>query len=102
MGALVGLGVGVGLLLVWSAFALPRQPRATTPTSTALGRLLGRAGLSDVTFLWMMERTASRTQRSSNATPHSASANMASRGARICHACASTAVSMRIPRWTKP
>ena len=26
MGALVGLGVGVGLLLVWSAFALPRTP----------------------------------------------------------------------------
>ena len=24
MGALVGLGVGVGLLLIWSAFALPR------------------------------------------------------------------------------
>lgn len=49
MGALVGLGVGVGMLLVWSAFALPRQPRASTPTSTALGRLLGRAGLGDVT-----------------------------------------------------
>ena len=49
MGALVGLGVGVGLLLVWSAFALPRQPRASTPTSTALGRLLSRAGLGDVT-----------------------------------------------------
>jgi tight adherence protein B len=49
MGALVGLGVGVGLLLVWSAFALPRQPRTSTPTSTALGRLLGRAGLGDVT-----------------------------------------------------
>lgn len=49
MGALVGLGVGVGLLLVWSAFALPRQPRTSVPTSTALGRLLGRAGLGDVT-----------------------------------------------------
>ena len=49
MGALVGLGVGVGLLLIWSAFALPRRPRSTTPTSTALGRLLGRAGLADVT-----------------------------------------------------
>ena len=49
MGALVGLGVGVGLLLVWSAFALPRQPRTSTPSSTALGRLLGRAGLGDVT-----------------------------------------------------
>ena len=49
MGALVGLGVGVGLLLIWSAFALPRTHRVSTPTSTALGRLLGRAGLSDVT-----------------------------------------------------
>ena len=49
MGALVGLGVGIGLLLIWSAFALPRKPRSTTPTSTALGRLLGRAGLADVT-----------------------------------------------------
>ena len=49
MGALVGLGVGVGLLLIWSAFALPRKPRSATPTSTALGRLLGRAGLADVT-----------------------------------------------------
>ena len=49
MGALVGLGVGVGLLLIWSAFALPREPRSATPTSTALGRLLGRAGLADVT-----------------------------------------------------
>jgi tight adherence protein B len=49
MGALVGLGVGIGLLLIWSAFALPRRPRSMTPTSTALGRLLGRAGLADVT-----------------------------------------------------
>jgi tight adherence protein B len=49
MGALVGLGVGIGLLLIWSAFALPRRARPTTPTSTALGRLLGRAGLADVT-----------------------------------------------------
>ena len=49
MGAVVGLGVGVGLLLIWSAFALPRTPRPAAPTSTSLGRLLGRAGLSDVT-----------------------------------------------------
>ena len=48
MGALVGLGVGVGLLLVWSAFALPRRQRSTASTSTTLGRLLGRAGLADV------------------------------------------------------
>ena len=49
MGALVGLGVGVGLLLIWAAFALPSKAKVSTPTSTALGRLLGRAGLSDVT-----------------------------------------------------
>ena len=49
MGALVGLGVGVGLLLIWSAFALPRLSRQRTPTSSALRRLLGRAGLGDVT-----------------------------------------------------
>jgi tight adherence protein B len=47
MGALVGLGVGLGLLLVWSAFALPRSPRPARTSS--LGRLLGRAGLGDVT-----------------------------------------------------
>ncbi len=49
MGALIGLGVGVGLLLIWSAFALPQTPKQQTPTSSALRRLLGRAGLSDVT-----------------------------------------------------
>ena len=51
MGALVGLGVGVGLLLISSAFALPRTPRSVTPSSSssALRRLLGRAGLGDVT-----------------------------------------------------
>jgi len=50
MGALVGLGVGCGLLLVWSAFALPRTPR-TQRTSAADGRvagLLARAGLHEV------------------------------------------------------
>ena len=49
MGALVGLGVGLGLMLVWSAFVLPRAPRPETPTPSALARLLGRAGLGDVT-----------------------------------------------------
>ena len=36
MGALVGLGVGIGLLLVWSAFFLPRTPRERSASS---GRL---------------------------------------------------------------
>ena len=47
MGALVGLGVGVGLLLVWSALALPR----TTPVGRgpgALRRTLTAAGLAHV------------------------------------------------------
>lgn len=48
MGALVGLGVGIGLMLVWSAFALPRAPRAE-PTSRGRTReLLARAGLGQV------------------------------------------------------
>jgi tight adherence protein B len=49
MGALVGLGLGVGLLLVWSAFAVPRRPKVSHPIPSALARLLGRAGLGDVT-----------------------------------------------------
>jgi tight adherence protein B len=49
MGALVGLGLGVGLLLVWAVFALPRTPRESRATPSALARLLGRAGLAEVT-----------------------------------------------------
>ena len=46
MGAVVGLGVGIGLLLVWLALVSPRQVR-TVPTGPGrLTRLLGRAGLS--------------------------------------------------------
>lgn len=48
MGALVGLGVGVGVLLIWSAFAVPRvdvrRPTRTAPTRD----LLDRAGLHGV------------------------------------------------------
>lgn len=47
MGALVGLGVGVGLLLMWSAFFLPRQPR-TTARARRTTELLARAGLGQV------------------------------------------------------
>jgi tight adherence protein B len=50
VGALVGLGVGLGLLLIWSAFALPRPSRAERaarePGRTR--RLLSSAGLGDV------------------------------------------------------
>ena len=48
MGALVGLGVGVGLLLAWSAFFLPRAPRRPTSREGPLTRLLARAGLGQV------------------------------------------------------
>ena len=47
MGALVGLGVGVGLLLIWSSFTMPRTPRTTR--GDGVTRLLARAGLADVT-----------------------------------------------------
>jgi tight adherence protein B len=48
MGALVGLGVGIGLLLVWSAFFLPRAPRRRTPRAGRITRLLVGAGLGQV------------------------------------------------------
>ena len=51
MGVLVGLGLGVGLLLAWSAFFLPRRavrPRRTPPR---LATLLGSAGLGHVSPL---------------------------------------------------
>ena len=49
MGAVVGLGVGVGLLLIWSAFALPRDtgPKRARPPGR-LARLLAGAGLVEV------------------------------------------------------
>lgn len=48
MGALVGLGLGLGLLLIWSAFFLPRTPRAPKPGGSRGRQLLARAGLGDV------------------------------------------------------
>jgi tight adherence protein B len=52
MGALVGLGVGVGLLLVWSAYAVPRGTSRTVRGGSRLTRLvagrLARAGLAHV------------------------------------------------------
>lgn len=48
MGALVGLGVGVGLLLVWSAFFLPRQPARPDRSRRRTAQLLARAGLGQV------------------------------------------------------
>ncbi|CAI9409190.1 type II secretion system F family protein [Nocardioides sp. T2.26MG-1] len=48
MGALVGLGVGVGLMLVWTAFALPRSPRSEPAGRGRIHELLARAGLGSV------------------------------------------------------
>ena len=49
MGALVGLGVGVGLLLVWSAFFVPLTPRAGRRHGRT-DELLARAGLGEVSI----------------------------------------------------
>jgi len=51
MGALVGLGVGCGLLLVWSAFALPTVEPATPRPAGRVARLLARAGLGEVSVV---------------------------------------------------
>ena len=48
MGALVGLGLGIGLVLIWSAFYLPRTERRTTQRTGALDRMLASAGLGDL------------------------------------------------------
>lgn len=48
MGALVGLGFGIGALLIWSAFLLPRRPTAPTRRERRGEQLLARAGLGDV------------------------------------------------------
>jgi tight adherence protein B len=49
MGALVGLGVGVGLLMIWSAFFVsPRRRPAKKRGRTA--DLLARAGLGEVSI----------------------------------------------------
>jgi tight adherence protein B len=48
MGALVGLGVGLGVLLIWSAFATPRTPRAAARTPGRLERMLVEAGMGGV------------------------------------------------------
>ena len=48
MGVLVGLGVGVGLLLVWSAFALPPPTPRVRRAHSRVRELLARAGLGHV------------------------------------------------------
>src|SRR5688500_1737682 len=48
MGVVVGLGVGVGLLLVWSALTMPRTERSASRASRER-LLLDRAGLPTLT-----------------------------------------------------
>lgn len=48
MGALIGLGVGIGLMLIWSAFFLPRTERDRARPTGRLATLLARAGMSAV------------------------------------------------------
>ena len=48
MGALVGLGFGLGCLLVWASFSWPQQPRARREGSGRLHALLAEAGLGHV------------------------------------------------------
>jgi tight adherence protein B len=48
VGALVGLGIGIGLLLIWSAFFVPRRPPRAPREAGRLARLLARAGLGEV------------------------------------------------------
>jgi tight adherence protein B len=50
MGALVGLGLGCGLVLIWSAFALPRPVRAAARPEGRAAQLLARAGLAGVSI----------------------------------------------------
>lgn len=74
MGALIGLGFGLGLMLIWSAFFLPRTPKAPRPGGGRGRQLLARAGLGDVSvaslaalcvimavFVFVMIQAVSRT-----------------------------------------
>jgi tight adherence protein B len=48
MGVLVGLGVGIGLVLIWSAFALPHRAPRVGRHRSRVRDLLARAGLAHV------------------------------------------------------
>jgi tight adherence protein B len=50
MGALVGLGVGVGLLLIWSAFFVPIPREKSSRRAGRTAELLARAGLGEVSI----------------------------------------------------
>jgi tight adherence protein B len=48
MGALIGLGVGVGLLLIWSSYAAPRRSGQVSRRRSRVAELLARAGLGHI------------------------------------------------------
>jgi len=48
MGALIGLGFGIGVMLIWSVGALPRQRGQSTTRKPHLRGLLDQAGLESV------------------------------------------------------
>jgi tight adherence protein B len=48
VGAFVGLGVGLGALLIWSAFATPRAPTAAASAPGRLEQMLAEAGMGGV------------------------------------------------------
>ena len=70
MGALVGLGVGIGLMLIWSAFFVP-QPRRVTARVSRTADLLARAASptsrrgTSGSCAWSAGPSRSRSSRSS-------------------------------------
>lgn len=48
MGALLGLAFGLGLVLIWSAFFMPRTPRNVEPGGGRIELALARAGMHNV------------------------------------------------------
>lgn len=48
MGALIGLGFGLGVVLIWATFAVPRGPRGSASAPGRLEALLTRAGMHNV------------------------------------------------------
>jgi tight adherence protein B len=57
MGVIVGLGVGVGLLLVWTSFTVPRKERGTSRPSR-LRQHLDRAGLPTMPVVQLLAACA--------------------------------------------
>ena len=67
MGALVGLGVGIGLMLVWSAFFLPRGTRGPSRSS-------GRPSRKWISRVYQVSSEPGAFASSSSETPSSSRA----------------------------